>query len=79
MATTEMNALLDAVAAKANIEERGAQAEIGRFLGVTEPFVSKCIKRGYFPVDRARALSDEYGVPFVGLTKPALRPHFNQA
>ena len=36
--------------------DRGMQAEIAEFLGVSEPFVSKGVKRGWFAIDRARAL-----------------------
>ena len=79
MNSVDMNPLLNAVTAKAGIEGRGAQAEIARFLGVTEQFVSKCVRRGYFPLESARALADEYNVSFVSLVKPGLRPHVIQA
>ena len=72
-----MNSLLNAVAASVP-EGRGVQAEIAEVLGVTEPFVSKCIKRGWFPIDRAQALADKYEVPFADLVKPRLRPFINQ-
>ena len=72
-----MQTLLDAVALTTSVE-RGPQAEIADVLGVSEPFVSKCIKRGWFPIDRARALADKYNVPFTGLVKPHLRTFINQ-
>lgn len=58
--------------------DRGPQAEIADVLGVSEPFVSKCLKRGWFPIDRARVLADKYNVPFIYLVKPQLRPFINQ-
>lgn len=72
-----MQPLLDAVAATVS-NDRGPQAEIAEVLGVTEPFVSKCVKRGWFPMDRARTLSDKYGVPFADLINPRLRDFLNQ-
>jgi hypothetical protein len=56
----------------------GAQAEIAQVLGVSEPFVSKCVKRGWFPPGRARTLADKYDVPFIDLVAPRLRPFVNQ-
>ncbi len=76
MLENSMQPLLDAVAATA--PDRGPQAEIADVLGVAEPFVSKCIKRGWFPIDRARTLADKYGVPFPDLVKPHLRDFINQ-
>lgn len=77
MTASAMQNLIDAVTATIP-PERGAQAEIAEVLSVSEPFVSKCIKRGWFPIDRARALADKYNVSFIDLVKPRLRDHFNQ-
>lgn len=56
----------------------GAQAEIAKVLSVSEAFVSKCVKRGWFPVERARTLADTYNVPFTSLVQPRLRAFLNQ-
>ncbi|MGL4232720.1 MAG: helix-turn-helix domain-containing protein [Casimicrobium sp.] len=77
MTVASIQNLLDAVSSTV-VTDRGPQAEIAEVLGVSEPFVSKCVKRGWFPIDRARTLADKYNVPFIDLVKPRLRDFINQ-
>lgn len=72
-----MQLLLNAVANTVP-NDRGVQAEIAEVLSVSEAFVSKCVKRGWFPVERARTLADKYEVPFANLVQPRLRTFLNQ-
>lgn len=72
-----MQILLNAVANTVS-NDRGVQAEIAEVLSVSEAFVSKCVKRGWFPVERARTLADKYDVPFANLVQPRLRAFLNQ-
>lgn len=72
-----MQILLNAVANTVS-NDRGVQAEIADVLSVSEAFVSKCVKRGWFPVERARTLADKYDVPFANLVQPRLRAFLNQ-
>lgn len=55
----------------------GADA-IAKLLGVKIQFIyAAANKKGYLPVDRARVVSDTYGVPLADLVKADVRAALN--
>lgn len=72
MTNAAMTKLIDTVAATIQPTD-GVQTEIADVLGVTRPFVSKCVKRGWFPINRAKVLADKYNLPLADLVQPRLR------
>lgn len=72
--TDGIAALLNKV--KMSAPKRGAQAVLAEDLNVSEAFIAKCIRRRWFPVERAKELSTLYNVPAMELVKPRLRDDF---
>lgn len=49
-----------------------SQAALASALGVTQQAVSRWLKRGWVPRDRAREIENTYGVPRATLVDPKL-------
>lgn len=71
---TTMKTLIDRV--QARHPQRGAQAALAEELNVSEPFISKCLARGWFPHVRAREIASSYDISVANLVKPELRDTF---
>lgn len=44
--------------------------KIAELLGVKVQFIYTCRRKGFFPPDRARVVSDAYGVPLAHIVSP---------
>jgi hypothetical protein len=55
---------------------KGAQSVLAEDLNVSEAFISKCMKRRWFPVPRAKELATLYNMEPMDLIKPSLRAEF---
>lgn len=51
----------------------GSQQALAARLGVSQQFVSRCVKRGYAPINRAREIEAAFGVPRAALINPRIR------
>lgn len=54
-----------------------AYKRIAELLGTSLNFVYLSKRRGYFPPERARMISDAYGIPLTDLVSAKLRPLLN--
>ena len=72
--TDGIDALIQSV--KVTTPGRGPQAVLAEDLNVSEAFIAKCIRRRWFPINRAKALATLYNLPAAGLIKPQLREDF---
>ena len=61
---------------RASGSSKGPQAVLAEDLNVSEAFISKCIKRRWFPVPRAKELATLYNMEPMALIKPSLRAEF---
>lgn len=52
------------------VETAGSQEKLAQALGVTQQSVAKWFKRGYVPLDRAREIEAQFGVPRKSLVDP---------
>lgn len=50
----------------------GGQVKLAQVLGVTQQFISTCLRRGYVPVRRAVEIEMMFGVPRRQLINPRL-------
>jgi len=61
---------------KTGIEEAvlaaGSQSNLARRLGVSQQFISTCLRRGYVPTRRAVEIEAQFGVPRKRLLNPRL-------
>lgn len=46
-------------------------------LGCSVEFIYACLRKGWFPVDKARIVSDTYGIPLADLVKADIRAALN--
>lgn len=54
-----------------------AYKKIAALLGTELTFIYLSRRRGYFPPDRARVVSDAYGIPLAELVSAKIRPLLN--
>lgn len=53
--------------------------KIAELLGVKLQFIYTCRRKGFFPPERARVVSDAYGVPVSDLVSPQVAALLNSA
>jgi hypothetical protein len=54
-----------------------AYKTLAAMLGVSVNFIYLSQRRGYFPPERARIISDAYGIELIDLVSAKLRPLLN--
>jgi hypothetical protein len=56
--------------AEAAVAAAGGQVKLAQALGVTQQSVSEWVRRGWFPLPRARKIVELYGVRITDLVHP---------
>lgn len=54
------------------VQAAGGQTQLAKSLGVSQQFISACLKRGYVPARRAVEIEAQFGVPRRRLINPRL-------
>lgn len=55
------------------VKAAGSQDKLAAALGVSQQFVSTCLRRGYVPLRRAQEIEALFGVPRSRLISPRIR------
>lgn len=51
------------------VEKAGSQAALAEQIGVKPQFLTKALRQGWLPLDRAKVVNDLYGIPLVDLVR----------
>lgn len=46
---------------------------LAELFGCKVQFINTCLRKGWFPTDRARQVADAYGIPLVDLVRADVR------
>lgn len=63
---------MSAYGAEAAVAAAGGQVKLAEALGVSQQSVSEWVRRGWFPLNRARTIAETYTLSIEHLVKPEL-------
>jgi hypothetical protein len=64
---TERTTMIDGITAA--VDKAGSQAKLAEQIGVRPQFITKALRQGWLPMEKAKIVNDLHGIPLIDLVR----------